>query len=183
MDNSVIKVTVKIENYVHKTGGNDRFNMYKRVRCTTENGETRYFKELVVPGFLNFAMMNKKFNTLYVVDLNKGKAHCLVAYQNDMTVKYDPDELSDIAAGFKRSGLFFWLGGTLASVLSLIAYGLGIILFPIVLYMGWVYFVRIPAALNSQKIADGLRDQGFPLGGMPLGEAAQPKAAAGEWLQ
>lgn len=160
---SVNKVTARIENFAHKNGGNDRFVMLKRVRCTTVEGETIYFKELVVPEFLLLVTKNKKMNTLYTVDINKGKAHCLVAYENDDVSKFDPDEIDDIVKGFRQSGLFFWLGGILASVLSLVAYGLGLILFPIVVYMGWKYFVRIPSMLKRDSVLAGLKASGFSL--------------------
>ena len=158
---SVSKNRVRVENYAHKGGGDDHFFMFKRVRCTTEAGETFYFKELVVPNYLGNAIKNNAVNTLYTVDINNGKAHCLVAYENDNVSKFDADELGDIASGFRRSGLFFWLGGSLASFLSLIAYGLGLILFPIVLYMGWKYYVKIPKLLNREGVIAGLKSQGF----------------------
>lgn len=158
---SVSKNRVRVENYVHKGGGGDLFFMFKRVRCTTDAGETFYFKELVVPNYLVKAIKNNAVNTLYTVDINNGKAHCLVAYENDNVSKFDADELGDIARGFRRSGLFFWLGGSLASFLSLIAYGLGLILFPIVVYMGWKYYVKIPKLLSRDGVIAGLKSKGF----------------------
>ncbi|MDY7567485.1 hypothetical protein QN400_21265 [Pseudomonas sp. RTC3] len=178
---NVSKHTVRIENYVHKGAGTDRFSLAKRVRCTTADGETIYFKELVVPGYLHSAMTNKKMNTLYVVDINNGKAHCLVAYENGDVAKFDPDEIDDVAKGFRNSGLFFFFGGTLASVLALIAYGLGLIMFPIAMYMAWKYFVKIPSMLKRDDVIAGLKTAGFRFSGSEPPVSATPAQKRAEW--
>jgi len=161
MSSLVNKNTLRVENYENKGGGGDHFLFFKRVRCSSESGETVYFKELVVPSFLAGAIKSNKVSTLYTVDLGSGKAHCLVAYESAGQAKFDPDELSDVAKGFRNSGLFFFFGGTLASVLALIAYGLGLILFPIAMYMAWRYFIKIPALLKRDDVVNGLKKAGF----------------------
>lgn len=156
----LLKVKVLVENFTFKDT-DPSFTMYKRVRCTAEDGSTMYFKELIVPRFLQAAVKNKKLNTLYLADISGGKAHCLIAYENDAVSKFDPDEIQDIAKAFKRTGKFFWFGGALASFLSSFAYGIGIILFPIAMYLGWANYVRIPRALDEKKIIEELKSAGF----------------------
>lgn len=168
MSTLVKKNTLRVENYRHKGGGGDHFSIFTRVRCTSEIGETFYFKELVVPTFLVDAIRSNKVSNFYTVDLGNSKAHCLVAYESAGQAKFDADELSDVVKGFRNSGLFYFFGGTLASVLSLIAYGLGLIVFPIAMYMSWRYFIKIPAVLKRTHVIDGLKIAGFQPTAAPL---------------
>jgi hypothetical protein len=155
------KATLTIENFVVEPTGSGEFNMYKRVRVTNASGETQYFKTLFVPNHVNKAISKGKTGTFYIADLHKGKVSCALAYEDAAGSRFDIDELKDISKSLRLTGMYFWGAGTLASFLGIIAYGIGLILFPFVLYFGWIYFVKMPAKLKPEKVLSGLKSLGF----------------------
>ena len=157
------KVTLTIENFVVEPTGSGEFNMYKRVRVTNASGETQYFKTLFVPNHVNKAISKGKTGTFYISNLHKSKVFCVLAYEDAAGSKFDIDELKDIAKALRMTGMYFLGAGTLASFLGLIAYGIGLVVFPFVLYFGWVYFGKMPGKLKAEKVLSGLKSLGFQI--------------------
>ncbi|KJZ67265.1 hypothetical protein [Pseudomonas fluorescens] len=155
------KVALTIENFVVEPTGSGEFSMYKRVRVSNTSGETQYFKTLFVPNHVRKAISKGKTGTFYIADLHKGKVFCVLAYEDAAGSRFDIDELKDIAKALRMTGMYFFGAGTLASFLGIIAYGIGLILFPFVLYFGWLSLVKMPGKLKAERVLSGLKSLGF----------------------
>jgi len=157
------KITVTIKNYdVQEQGDLDA--LYSRVRLEDENGETFYFKKVVVPKYLKIhgAMATEIPRTWYFKRTSK-KSIVVLAFENkNGKVEYDLDDIRLIARSTVLKGVVFSLGSIPAAIIAATAtFGLGLVIMPMGLWYGYRNIFKLPAMLSRKTLLSDFAKHGI----------------------
>ena len=157
------KITVTIKNYdVQEQGDLDA--LYSRVRLEDENGETFYFKKVVVPKYLKIhgAMATEIPRTWYFKRTSK-KSIVVLAFENkNGKVEYDLDDIRLIARSTVLKGVVFSLGSIPAAIIAATAtFGLGLVIMPMGLWYGYRNIFKLPAMLSRKTLLNDFAQHGI----------------------
>ena len=157
------KLTVTIKNYhVHAQGDLDA--LYSRVRLEDANGETFYFKQVVVPKYLKIhgAMATETPRTWYFKRISK-KTIVVLAFENKSgKVEYDLDDIRLIARSTILRGVVFSLGSIPAAIIAATAtFGLGLVIMPMGLWYGYRNIFKLPAMLSRKTLLSDFAKHGI----------------------
>ncbi|WP_411562879.1 hypothetical protein [Pseudomonas shirazensis] len=160
------KVTATVKNYEFHSS-QDCARLYKKVRLLDESGKIFYYKNLIIPKYLESrgAFASDVPRTWYVKNIHKS-AVVLVAFETkNGAVEYDLDEVRQLS----RSG--FW-AGVLIGVASIPAgiviatatFGAGLLLIPFGLYQAYKQIFKIPAILSRKCLLQDFSQLGINVG-------------------
>lgn len=160
------KITAVVKNYENHAS-QQAGTLYKKVRLQDESGKTFYYKDLIMPSYLERqgALVRDVPRTWYLKHVSKS-AVVVVAYEKkDGTVEYDLDEVRSLA----RSGL---LMGIVYGVLSIPCgivfgmgtYGVGLLLIPAGLHFAYKQIFKIPKSLSRKQILEDFSHHGIAVG-------------------
>lgn len=160
------KITAIVKNYEHHFS-QEAGNLYKKVRLQDEAGKTFYYKDLIMPSYLERqgALIRDVPRTWFLKHIGKS-AVVVVAYEKkDGTIEYDLDEVRSLA----RSGLFMGIVyGILSIPCGIVAgigtYGIGLLLIPVFLHFSYKQIFKIPKSLSRKQILEDLSHHGITVG-------------------
>ncbi|KWU48665.1 hypothetical protein [Pseudomonas palleroniana] len=148
------KITVTIKNYdVQERGDLDA--LFSRVRLEDEQGNTFYFKNIVVPKYLKThgAMATDVPRTWYFKRTSK-KSIVVLAFENrDGKVEFDLDDIRLIARATVLKGIVFSIGSIPAAIVAATAtFGLGLIILPMGIWYGYRNIFKLPSMLSRKRL-------------------------------
>lgn len=160
------KVTVTVKNFEFHSS-QECARLYKRVRLLDESGKILYYKNLIIPKYLERrgAFASDVPRTWFVKNIHKS-AVVLVAFETaNGTIEYDLDEIRQLS----RSG--FWAGVMIGVasipagiVISFATFGAGLLLIPFGLYQAYKQVFRIPAILSRKRLLQDFSGLGITVG-------------------
>lgn len=160
------KVTVTVKNF-ESSSTDDYARLYKKVRLLDESGKNVYFKNLIIPKYLERrgAFAQDIPRTWFVKNIHKS-AVVLVAFETQSgTVEYDLDEVRGLSRRGFWSGVVIGIAAIPAGVIVAIAtYGLGLALIPFMLYQAYSQVFRIPARLGRNQLLQDFSHHGINVG-------------------
>lgn len=150
------KMKVVIKNSVYDVG-DATATSYNRVRVEDENGQTHYFKNLIVPSYLTKkgAMNDSAPRTWFVKEVKRGMT-IVVGYETPAGVfEYDFDEIKVIARSSVIMGFKFAVLTVPAGIIVGVAtYGFGLFLMPWIAYSSYKHLFKVPASLSQKTLID-----------------------------
>jgi hypothetical protein len=157
------KITVTIKNYdVQERGDLDA--LYSRVRLEDEQGNTFYFKKVVVPKYLKThgAMATEVPRTWYFKRTSK-KSIVVLAFENrDGKVEFDLDDIRLIARATVLKGVVFSIGSIPAAIIAATAtFGLGLIILPMGIWYGYRNIFKLPGMLSRKRLLSDFAQHGI----------------------
>lgn len=157
------KNTVTIKNYdVQERGDLDA--LYSRVRLEDEEGNTFYFKQVVVPKYLKIhgAMATEVPRTWYFKRTSK-KSIVVLAFENrDGKVEFDLDDIRLIARATVLKGIVFSIGSIPAAIIAATAtFGLGLIILPMGIWYGYRNIFKLPGMLSRKRLLSDFAQHGI----------------------
>ncbi|NWA44912.1 hypothetical protein HX871_08030 [Pseudomonas reactans] len=157
------KITVTIKNYnVQERGDLDA--LYSRVRLEDEQGNTFYFKKVVVPKYLKThgAMATEVPRTWYFKRTSK-KSIVVLAFENrDGKVEFDLDDIRLIARATVLKGIVFSIGSIPAAIIAATAtFGLGLIILPMGIWYGYRNIFKLPGMLSRKRLVSDFAQHGI----------------------
>lgn len=160
------KVTVTVKNYEFHSS-QDCARLYKKVRLLDGAGKIFYYKNLIIPKYLEGkGAFASDVPRIWFVKNIHNSAVVLVAFETKSgAVEYDLDEVRELS----RSG--FW-AGVLIGVASIPAgiviatatFGAGLLLIPFGLYQAYKQIFRIPAILSRKRLLEEFSQLGISVG-------------------
>lgn len=157
------KITVTIKNYDVQAQG-DLDALYSRVRLEDVNGETFYFKQVVVPKYLKIhgAMATETPRIWYFKRVSK-KTIVVLAFENKSgKVEYDLDDIRLIARSTVLKGVVFSLGSIPAAIIAATAtFGLGLVIIPMGFWYGYRNIFKLPAMLSRKTLLNDFAQHGI----------------------
>ncbi|QIH06455.1 MULTISPECIES: hypothetical protein [unclassified Pseudomonas] len=157
------KITVIIKNY-DVQAISDLDALYNRVRLEDEQGNTFYFKQVVVPKYLknHGAMATETPRTWYFKRLSK-KTIVILAFENkNGKVEYDLDDVRLIARSTVLKGVVFSLASVPAAIIAATAtFGIGLVLLPMGLWYGYRNIFKLPAMLSRKTLLSDFAQHGI----------------------
>lgn len=157
------KITVTIKNYdVQERGDLDA--LYSRVRLEDEQGNTFYFKKVIVPKYLKThgAMATEVPRTWYFKRTSK-KSIVVLAFENrDGKVEFDLDDIRLIARATVLKGVVFSIGSIPAAIIAATAtFGLGLIILPMGIWYGYRNIFKLPGMLSRKRLLSDFAQHGI----------------------
>lgn len=157
------KITVTIKNYdVQERGDLDA--LYSRVRLEDEQGNTFYFKKVIVPKYLKThgAMATEVPRTWYFKRISK-KSIVVLAFENrDGKVEFDLDDIRLIARATVLKGVVFSIGSIPAAIIAATAtFGLGLIILPMGIWYGYRNIFKLPGMLSRKRLLSDFAQHGI----------------------
>lgn len=160
------KVTVTVKNH-ESSSADEHARLYKKVRMLDGAGKNIYFKNLIVPKYLERrgAFAQDVPRTWFVKNIHRS-AVVLVAFETQSgSVEYDLDEIRNFSRGGFWSGVLLGIAAIPAGVIVATAtYGLGLVLIPLMLYQAYSQVFRIPARLSRMKLLQDFSHHGINVG-------------------
>lgn len=160
------KITVTIKNYdLHAS--QTAANLYKKVRLVDEAGRIFYYKDLIVPKYLERkgATARDVPRTWFIKHIGKSAVVVVAFETKDGTVEYDLDEVRDLARSGFVAGIIY---GVLAVPAGFIAgigtFGIGLAIIPMGLYFAYRNIFKIPASLSRKRLLHDLSLHGVQVG-------------------
>ncbi|WP_122563443.1 hypothetical protein [Pseudomonas viridiflava] len=157
------KMTVVVKNFNLRASG-DIDALYSRVRLEDEEGETFYFKEVVVPKYLSDkgALRTDTPRTWYFKHLGK-KSIIVVAFENiHGKVEYDLGDMRLIVRSTVIKGILYSLGSIPGGFIAATAtFGLGLALIPWGLWYGYQNIFKVPAMLSQGRLLEDFSKYGI----------------------
>lgn len=157
------KVTVVVRNY-HLQASNDLDALYKDVRCEDDQGNTFYFKEVVMLNYLkrHGAIVTDASRTWYYKNLSK-KSIVLIAFEKaGGKVEYDLDNIRVAAKSSVIRGVVYALAAIPAGVIIATAtYGVGLLFIPVGFFYAYRSMFKIPRMLRRKTLVNELADHGI----------------------
>lgn len=161
------QMTVVVKNFKDSEGeGLDR--LYKRVRLEDPAGNTFYFKNVVVPKYLQGkgAFAHDVPRTWYFKKIDKNSIIIIAFETKTGKVEYDLDDLQDIARSTIFKGVIYGLGSIPAGMIVATAtFGLGLFIIPFGLWYGYRFVFKVPGMLSRKTLQNDLAGHGIGLGG------------------
>jgi hypothetical protein len=160
------KITVTIKNYDARAS-QAAATIYKKVRLLDEAGKVFYYKDLIVPKYLERkgAMAQDVPRTWFIKHIGKS-AVVVVAFETKSgTVEYDLDEVRDLARlGFVAGVVYGVLAIPAGFIAGIGTYGLGLAIIPMGLYFSYRNIFKIPASLSRKRLLEDLSSHGVQVG-------------------
>jgi len=160
------KVTVTVKNF-ESSSGDEYARLYKKVRMVDEAGKIIYYKNLIIPKYLerHGAFARDISRTWFVKSVHRS-AVVVVAFETpNGTVEYDFDEIRNVSRGGFWGGVLIGIAAIPAGVIVAIAtYGLGLALIPFMLYQAYSQVFRIPARLSRKQLLQDFSHHGISVG-------------------
>ncbi|WP_122468957.1 hypothetical protein [Pseudomonas viridiflava] len=161
------KITVTVKNYELQGSEKSGF-LYRKVRLLDESGKIFYYKNLVIPKYLDRkgALTSDVLRTWYIKHISKS-AVVIVAFETKSgVIEYDLDEVRDLARSGLFMGIVYGIGCIPAGIIAATAtFGIGLVIIPFGLYAAYRNIFKIPASLSRRRLL-----QDFSLQGIQVGE-------------
>lgn len=160
------KITVTVKNY-DSHASQAAATLYKKVRLLDESGKIFYYKDLIVPRYLERkgAMAQDVPRTWFIKHIGKS-AVVVVAFETKSgMVEYDLDEVRDLArSGFVAGVVYGVLAIPAGFIAGIGTFGLGLAIIPMGLYFSYRNIFKIPAMLSRKQLLDDLSSHGVEVG-------------------
>lgn len=157
------KITVTIKKYdVQERGDLDA--LYSRVRLEDEQGNTFYFKNVVVPKYLKIhgAMATEVPRTWYFKRTSKKSIVVLAFESRDGKIEFDLDDIRLIARATVLKGIVFSIGSIPAAIVAATAtFGLGLIILPMGIWYGYRNIFKLPGMLSRKRLLSDFAQHGI----------------------
>lgn len=162
----LMKLTVTVKNF-DSSSSDDYARLYKKVRLLDSSGKNIYFKNLIIPKYLERrgAFAQDVSRIWYVKNVHRS-AVVLVAFETQKgTVEYDLDEVRNLS----RRGLWWGVLVGIAAIpagciVALATYGVGLALIPMFLYQAYTQVFRIPSRLSRKQLLQDFSQHGIRVG-------------------
>ncbi|MDU8608718.1 MULTISPECIES: hypothetical protein [Pseudomonas syringae group] len=160
------KITVTIKNYdAHASQA--AATLYKKVRLLDGAGRIFYYKDLIVPRYLERkgAMTQDVPRTWFIKHIGKS-AVVVVAFETKPgTVEYDLEEVRDLArSGFVAGIVYGVLAIPAGFIAGVATFGIGLVVIPMGLYFAYRNIFKIPASLSRKRLLQDLSLHGVQAG-------------------
>lgn len=156
------KITVTIKDYDLQASG-DLDALYRNVRCEDQEGNTFYFKELVMLNYLkrHGAIVINARCTWYYKHLAK-KSIVLVAFEkSDGKVEYDLEHMRVVAKSSVIKGVIFAVAAIpVGLIIATATYGVGLLFVPVGFFYAYRSAFKIPGLLRRKTLARELAEYG-----------------------
>lgn len=160
------KVTVTVKNFEFHSS-QDCARLYKKVRLLDESGKIFYYKNLIIPKYLERqgAFAQDVPRTWFVKNIHKS-AVVLVAFEaKGGAVEYDLDEVRELSRSGFWAGVIIGLASIPAGVVIATAtFGAGLLLIPFGLYQAYKQVFKIPAILSRKCLLEDFSKLGISVG-------------------
>lgn len=157
------KIKIVVKNY-DVQGSGDLDALYSRVRLEDAQGNTFYFKQVVMPKYLrqHGAMAMNVPRTWFYKHVSK-KSIVVIAFENASgKVEYDLSDLQLIARSTVIKGILMTIAAIPMGVIAATAtYGLGLILIPMGFWIGYRNIFKLPAMLSRKRILSDFSAHGI----------------------
>lgn len=159
------KMVLTVRNYKDSARGNSA-TLYKRVRAEDESGATVYFKDLLIPDYINKkGAFNKDVPRTWFVKETSKNVTVVVGFENNSgEFFYDSDEIKGITRAARVQGIIFAAAAVPAGVIVGIAtYGLGLLITPWLLFLAYRFFFKIPNVLGHKTLQRDFQEFGIKI--------------------
>lgn len=160
------KITVTIKNF-EAHASQAAATLYKKVRLLDEAGRIFYYKDLIVPRYLERkgAMSRDVSRTWFIKHIGKS-AVVVVAFETKSgTVEYDLDEVRDLSrSGFVAGIVYGVLAIPAGFIAGIATFGIGLAIIPMGLYFAYSSIFKIPASLSRKRLLEDLSSHGVEVG-------------------
>lgn len=160
------KVTVTVKNFEFHSS-QDCARLYKKVRLLDESGKILYYKNLIIPKYLERrgAFVSDVPRTWFVKNIHMS-AVVLVAFETPSgTIEYDLDEIRQLSRSGVWAGVMIGVASIPAGiVISFATFGAGLLLIPFGLYQAYKQVFRIPAILSRKRLLQDFSGLGITVG-------------------
>lgn len=160
------KITVTVKNFDFHAS-QTAANLYKKVRLLDESGRIFYYKDVIIPKYLERkgALANDVPRTWFIKHIGKS-AVVVVAFETKSgTVEYDLDEVRDLARSGLLAGIIYGVlaipGGIIAATAT---FGVGLVIIPMGLYFAYRNIFKIPASLSRKQLLQDFSQHGIAVG-------------------
>ncbi|MFS0827881.1 hypothetical protein [Pseudomonas phoenicis] len=157
------KGTVIVKNYnVQASGELDA--LYNRVRLEDEHGRTFYFKEVVVPKYLNRhgAFVSDTPRTWFYKHMSKKSIVILAVEKTGGKIEYDLEDIRLIARSTVLKGVVFSIASVPAAIIAATAtFGLGLLLIPAGIWYGYRNIFKLPSMLSRKRLMRDFEQHGI----------------------
>lgn len=157
------KVTVEVKNFEFHSSQSCA-NLYKKVRLEDGSGKVFYYKDLIVPKYLESkgAFARDTQRTWFIKSINKS-AVVLVAFETKAgKFEYDLDEIRELSRSGLWAGILCGIAAVPVGVIVAIAtYGVGLLLIPLGFYQAYKQIFKIPAILSRKKLLQDFARHGI----------------------
>ncbi len=160
------KISVTIKNY-EAHASQAAATVYKKVRLLDESGRIFYYKDLIVPKYLERkgAMAQDVPRTWFIKHIGKSAVVVVAFETKGGTVEYDLDEVRDLArSGFVAGIMYGVLAIPAGFIAGIATFGLGLAIIPMGLYFAYRNIFKIPASLSRKRLLDDLSSHGVKVG-------------------
>ncbi len=160
------KVTVTVKNF-ESSSADEYARLYKKVRMLDEDGKIIYYKNLIIPKYLerHGAFARDIPRTWFVKSVHRSAVVVVAFETQNGTVEYDFDEIRNLSRRGFWSGVLIGVAAIPAGVIVAIAtYGLGLALIPFMLYQAYSQTLRIPARLSRKQLLQDFSQHGINVG-------------------
>lgn len=157
------RITVIVKNYDVRAQG-DLDTLYERVRLEDEQGNTLYFKEVVMLQYLKRqgAMATNAPVIWYYKHLSKKTIVVIACEVPGKKAEYDIDDMGRVAKSSIVKGVVIALasipGGLVAATAT---FGLGLLIIPLGLWYGYRSVFKLPAMLRRKTLVEELAGFGI----------------------
>ncbi|MCK9712297.1 hypothetical protein LT706_12265 [Pseudomonas syringae pv. syringae] len=160
------KITVTVKNYDFHAS-QTAANLYKKVRLLDESGRIFYYKDLIIPKYLERkgALVNDVPRTWFVKHISRS-AVVIVAFETkNGVVEYDLDEVRDLARSGFIAGILYGVGAIPGGIIAGTAtFGIGLLIIPMGLYFAYRNIFKIPASLSRKRLMQEFSHHGIAVG-------------------
>jgi len=157
------KVTVTVKNYEFHSS-QDCARLYKKVRLLDESGKIFYYKNLIVPKYLERkgAFVQDAPRTWFVKNIHKSAVVLVALESKSGTVEYDLDEVRELSRSGLWAGVLIGVASIPAGiVISFATFGAGLLLIPFGLYQAYKQVFKIPAILSRKRLLEDFSQLGI----------------------
>lgn len=157
------KITMTIKNFDVKALS-DLDALYTRVRMEDAQGNTFYFKEVVVPKYLknHGAMTTDVPRTWYFKKISRKSIVVLAFEGRGGKVEYDLEDIRMIARSTVLKGIVFSIASIPAAIVVATAtFGLGLIIIPFGFWYGYRNMFKLPGMLSRKRVLNDFAQHGI----------------------
>ncbi|WP_175653974.1 hypothetical protein [Pseudomonas sp. Marseille-P9899] len=159
----LIKMQVIVKNYNLQASG-DLDSLYSQVRLEDAEGNTFYFKQVVIPNYLkgHGAFVTDVPRVWYFKKLSK-KAIVILAFEtNSGKVEYDLDVVKFIARSTVIKGIVMSIATVpMAVIVATATFGLGLALIPVGMWYGYRNIFKVPSMISRKRLLSDFAAHGI----------------------